>query len=303
VSFGGGPESPAAILSAADAACYAAKDMGRNRVLVYQADDNELSQRRNQMQWVTRLKQALDEDRFVLFCQPIIHLASSTAVPVMQEVLLRLRDEDGSLVPPGAFLPAAERYGLMPAIDRWVVRKMLRWLATHAANPTLAECYTINLSGHSLSDAPFLAFVMQELESSGVVPARVAFEITETAAVAALDNAIHIIATLKKKGCRFLLDDFGSGWSSFTYLKNLPVDFLKIDGGLVRDMADDALDEAMVRSINDIGHVMGIATVAEFVESDAILERLVSLGVDYAQGYAIRRPKPIDEHLNIPTQE
>ena len=303
VAFGGGPESPAAILSAADAACYAAKDKGRNRVLVYQTDDNDLSQRRNQMQWATRLKQALDEDRFVLYCQPIIHLASSAATPVMQEVLLRLRDEDGSLVPPGAFLPAAERYGLMPAIDRWVVQTILQWLATHAVNPNLAECYTINLSGHSMSDAPFLAFVMQELESSGVSPARVAFEITETAAMAALDNAIHVITTLKEKGCRFLLDDFGSGWSSFTYLKKLPVDFLKIDGGLVRDMADDALDEAMVRSINDIGHVMGIATIAEFVESDAILERLVSLGVDYAQGYAIRHPMPIDEHLNFSTQE
>ena len=303
VPFGGGPESPAAILSAADAACYAAKDMGRNRVLIYQADDNELSQRRKQMQWVSRLKHALDEDRFVLFCQPIIHLASSTRVPAMQEILLRMRDEDDTLASPGAFLPAAERYGLMPAIDRWVIQKTLQWLAAHASNPALAECYTINLSGPSLSDAPFLAFVLQELESSGVAPARIAFELTETAAVRELDSAIRIMTVLKEKGCRFLLDDFGSGWSSFTYLKNLPVDFLKIDGSLVRDMVDDVLDEAMVRSINDIGHVLGIATIAESVESDAILERLVALGVDYAQGYTIRHPIPIDEHLNVSTQE
>jgi EAL domain-containing protein (putative c-di-GMP-specific phosphodiesterase class I) len=175
---------------------------------------------------------------------------------------------------------------------------MLQWLATHAESPGLAELYTINLSGHSLNDAPFLGFVLRELESSGVDPSRVAFEITESAAVAALDSAINIITTLKDKGCRFLLDDFGSGWSSFTYLKNLPVDFLKIDGGLVRDMADDLLDEAMVRSINEIGHVMGITTIAEFVESEAVLERLAILGVDYAQGYAIGRPAPIDAHLS-----
>jgi diguanylate cyclase (GGDEF)-like protein/PAS domain S-box-containing protein len=298
VSFGDGMESAASVLSAADAACYAAKDKGRNRVLVYQADDNELSQRRSQMQWVTRLKLALDENRFVLYSQPVVQVAAPTAGPAMQEVLLRLHDEDGTLVPPGAFLPAAERYGLMPAIDRWVVRTTLQWLATHAESPGLAELYTINLSGHSLNDAPFLGFVLRELESSGVDSSRVAFEITESAAVAALDSAISIITTLKDKGCRFLLDDFGSGWSSFTYLKNLPVDFLKIDGGLVRDMADDLLDEAMVRSINEIGHVMGITTIAEFVESEAVLERLAILGVDYAQGYAIGRPAPIDAHLS-----
>ncbi len=297
VSFGDGLESAASILSAADAACYAAKDKGRNRVLVYQADDTELSQRRGQMQWVTRLKRALEEDRFVLYSQPVVRVASPSAAPVMQEILLRLRDEDGTLVPPGAFLPAAERYGLMPAIDRWVVRAVLQWLARHATNPALTDCYTINLSGLSLSDAPFLGFVLQELETSGVDPTRIAFEITETAAVAALDSAVQLIKALKEKGCRFLLDDFGSGWSSFTYLKNLPVDFLKIDGGLVRDMADDVLDEAMVRSINEIGHVLGIATIAEFVESDAVLQRLALLGVDYAQGYAIERPAAIDTHL------
>lgn len=303
VSFGDGLESAASVLSAADAACYAAKDKGRNRVLAYQADDAELSQRRGQTQWVSRLKRALDEDRFVLYCQPIVRVSPPTAVPVMQEILLRLRDADSTLIPPGAFLPAAERYGLMPAVDRWVVRAVLQWLARHAADPALMDCYTINLSGLSLSDGKFQDFVLQELAVSGVAATRIAFEITETAAVAALDSAVHLIKALKDKGCRFLLDDFGSGWSSFTYLKNLPVDFIKIDGGLVRDLIDDKLDDAMVRSINEIGHMLGITTIAEFVESDAVLQRLSLFGVDYAQGYFIGHPAPIDAHLQRPASD
>jgi len=298
VSFGSESESVASILSAADAACYAAKDKGRNRVLVYQADDVELSQRRTQMQWVTRLKHALDENRFVLHSQPIVPIASGTTAPVYHEVLLRLREADGTLVLPGAFLPAAERYGLMPEIDRWVVRTTLQWLIEHADDPNLAASYSINLSGHSLSDVPFLGFVLHEIEHSGVAPTRVHFEITETAAITASHGAREMMQTLKDRGCRFLLDDFGSGWSSFAYLKSLPVDFLKIDGSLVRDMAHDPLDEAMVRAINEIGHVLGIATIAEFVESEAILEKLKALGVDYAQGYLIARPAPIDAHLS-----
>ena len=297
VPFGSESENAASILSAADAACYTAKDKGRNRVLVYQIDDIELNQRRSQMLWVTRLKHALDEDRFVLYSQPIVAIDPGTSSGLQHEVLLRLREEDSTLVPPGAFIPAAERYGMMPAIDRWVVRKTLQWLAAHRADPGLAESYSINLSGQSLSDAGFLDFVLREIEHSGIAPGRVSFEITETAAVAALDSATQMIQALKDKGCRFLLDDFGSGWSSFAYLKNLPVDFLKIDGSLVRDMAHDVLDEAMVRAINEIGHVLGIATIAEFVESEAILEKLKALGVDYAQGYAIGRPAPIDAHL------
>jgi diguanylate cyclase (GGDEF)-like protein/PAS domain S-box-containing protein len=298
VPFGSESESAASILSAADAACYTAKDKGRNRVLVYQLNDIELNQRRSQMLWVTRLKQALDDDRFALFSQPIVPIGPGTSFVLQHEILLRLREEDGALVPPGAFIPAAERYGLMPAIDRWVVRKTLQWLAAHRADPGLAESYGINLSGQSLSDAGFLEFVLQEIGRSGIAPGRLSFEVTETAAVAALDSAIQFIQALKDKGCHFMLDDFGSGWSSFAYLKNLPVDFLKIDGSLVRDMAHDALDEAMVRAINEIGHVLGIATIAEFVENEAILEKLKALGVDYAQGYAIGRPAPIDAHLS-----
>ncbi len=303
VPFDADSDSAARILSAADAACYAAKDKGRNRVLVYQADDAELSQRRTQMQWVTRLRQALEQDRFVLFGQPIVPIQGQRGADPHYEVLLRLQDGDGQIVPPGAFLPAAERYGLMPQIDRWVVRHTLRWLQQHADRTPPAAHYSINLSGQSLSDPQFLEYVLQEIETSRVEATRVSFEITETAAVTVSSNALQLIKTLRERGCRFLLDDFGSGWSSFAYLKNLPVDFLKIDGSLVRDIAHDILDEAMVRAINEIGHALGIATIAEFVENDAVLERLAALKVDFAQGYAIGRPAPLSASLLSPRDE
>lgn len=302
VPFGAEAESIAALLSAADAACYAAKDQGRNRVRIYQDDDVELSQRRSQMQWVTRLKRAVTEDEFVLYSQPIFPVVRQAGRAVQHEVLLRLREADGSVVLPGAFLPAAERYNLMPDIDRWVIRTTLRWLATHSQALQAVASYNVNVSGQSLSDPRFLDFVLAEFEASGVPPAQVCFEITETAAVANLDSAMRVITRLKERGCRFLLDDFGSGWSSFAYLKNLPVDYLKIDGSLVRDMAVDRLDEAMVRAINEIGHVMGISTIAEFVESDDVLARLAVIGVDYAQGYAIGYPVPIDDPVRAAPQ-
>ena len=291
------------ILSAADSACYSAKDKGRNRVQIYRADNAELSDRRSQMQWVTRLRRALEEDLFVLYSQPIVPIRGVGAAGPHHEVLLRLRGSDGAIVPPGAFLPAAERFGLMPEIDRWVVGHTLRWLARNVGRLGAAANYSINLSGQSLSDAKFLEFVVDELERSGVDPARVSFEITETVAVTAGPSALHLMNTLRQLGCRFLLDDFGSGWSSFAYLKNLPVDFLKIDGSLVRDIANDALDEAMVRAINEIGHVLGIATIAEFVESEDVLAHLSALGVDYAQGYGVGPPAPIDAGLEAPEAE
>ena len=286
--------SPTSMLSAADAACYAAKDKGRNRIQVYQAGDQELARRHVEMQWVTRLTQAMEEDRFVLYRQRIEPLASAPA-PALHEVLLRLRGEQGELVPPGAFLPAAERYNLMPAIDRWVVRAVLRWVSARMQQGPTGECYSINLSGQSLSDEDFPSFIAEEINRSGAPADRICLEITETAAVANLDHALHFIRALKKLGCRFALDDFGSGWSSFSYLKSLPVDYLKIDGSFVKDMAADAVDFAMVESINHIGHAIGIQTIAEFAESEAILEKLRQIGVDYAQGYAIERPRPLAE--------
>lgn len=282
------------VMSVADVACYAAKDSGRNRVHVYRPDDSELKQRRGEMRWVSRLRKAIDENRFVLYYQPIVPVLPAEAVDLHFEVLIRLLDEQGKQVPPMAFIPAAERYNLMPAIDRWVVHNTLRYLRTLPRDQNNWLC-VMNLSGQSLCDDHFLDFVLEELRSAGVGGEHICFEITETAAIANLRHAVHFMTELKAIGCRFALDDFGSGLSSFAYLKNLKVDYLKIDGGFVKDMVDDPIDCAMVEAITQIGHVMGIQTIAEFVESDAILSALGRLGVDYAQGYWVAAPRPLDE--------
>jgi diguanylate cyclase (GGDEF)-like protein/PAS domain S-box-containing protein len=286
-------ESVGSILSAADVACYAAKDLGRNRIHVYEANDLELARRHGEMQWVSRITQALAEDRLVLFYQDIVAVEDGTGTPHSVEILVRMLDEQGELVPPGAFLPAAERYNLMPAIDRWVVQNCFRWLSSQPRSGRIL--LGINLSGTTLSDDQFLPFIREQFERCQVPPPAVCFEITETAAIANLATASRFIRELRELGCRFALDDFGSGLSSFAYLKNLPVDYLKIDGGFVRDMLADPLDRAMVAAINQVGHIMGIRTIAEFVESRETLHALAELGVDYAQGWALGRPQPLAE--------
>ncbi len=285
--------SPAELLSEADSACYVAKEKGRNRVQVYTPGDVELARRHGEMQWVSRINEALAADRLVLHCQPIAPLVDGRRR--FCEILVRMLDEQGELVPPMAFIPAAERYNLMPAIDRWVIRHAFGILGRCEHNKRDPNCavYNINLSGASLSDDGFAEYVLEQLDESRVPAASVCFEITETAAIANLRQAVDFIGRVKAKGCRFALDDFGSGLSSFVYLKNLEVDFIKIDGGFVKNMVADPMDHAMVQSINHIGHVLGIQTIAEFVENDAILARLRELGVDYAQGYAIARPGPL----------
>jgi len=291
-------ESTASIMSAADSACYVAKDQGRNRVHVSHPDDSELSLRQGEMQWVQRISKALEEDRLRLYYQSITPLfpvacPADSACPSEEhyEVLLRMIDESGKLVPPMAFIPAAERYNMMPAIDRWVIRTALDHLATNGA--AAGSTCSINLSGQSLGDEQMLDYIVGQLEDSGVAPQCICFEITETAAIANLTRATRFMQVLKGMGCRFSLDDFGSGMSSFGYLKHLRVDYLKIDGSFVRDMVEDQVDHAMVEAINRIGHVMGIRTIAEFVENDAILEKLRAMGVDYAQGYGIHKPEPL----------
>jgi diguanylate cyclase (GGDEF)-like protein/PAS domain S-box-containing protein len=284
-------QTVSSILSAADAACYAAKDRGRNRIHIYHEGDVEVARRHGEMRWVTRIQTALEENRFELARQPIVPLFASADDDTHYELLLRMRDEDGDIVAPEAFLPAAERYNLSIKLDRWVVREAFRLLTQDPEHLEKLFLCSINLSGVSLADEDFLIFVTTELASTGLPPAKVCFEITETAAIANLSGAMRFIEVLRRIGCRFALDDFGSGLSSFAYLKSLPVDFLKIDGVFVKDIVDDPIDRELVRSINQIGHVMGKRTIAEFVESEEILAALGEIGVDYAQGFELGKPK------------
>jgi diguanylate cyclase (GGDEF)-like protein len=285
------------VLSAADMACYAAKESGRNRIHVYHESDTELLQRQGEMFWVARINQALEENLFLLYRQAIVPTNGLSENMEHYEVLLRLRADDGTIIAPGDFIPAAERYNLMPAIDRWVVQNLFiqqREALRSAGRNTGCDCLVaINLSGASFSDGHFLDFVRARLETHAIPPERICFEITETAAIANLTHATHFMKELRALGCRFSLDDFGSGLSSFGYLKNLPVDFLKIDGALVRQVADNPIDLAMVEAINGIGHVMGMRTIAEFVENQAIRDKLVAIGVDYVQGYGVEMPRPL----------
>jgi diguanylate cyclase (GGDEF)-like protein len=283
------------VVRAADTACYAAKENGGNRIHVFGKDDPELAQRHGVTQWVARINRALEEGRFCLYFQPIRPVVSSEMQGAHYELLLRMKDEEGHIVLPGAFLPAAERYDLATKLDGWVIHAMFEWLICHREHLEQLYLCEINLSGHSLSDDEFLRTVIREFDETNIPAEKICFEVTETAAIANLTKATHFIQTLKARGCRFALDDFGSGLSSFAYLKNLPVDFLKIDGVFVKSIVNDPTDLAMVKSINEIGHTMGKRTIAEFVESAAILRKLKlpEIGVDFAQGYHIGRPRPI----------
>jgi diguanylate cyclase (GGDEF)-like protein len=281
------------LLSLADTACYMAKERGRNRLHLYSETDLETTRRRGEMEWVNRLKRALVDGRFVLYYQELQALQSlPDADGVHFELLVRLRDEQGELVPPGAFIPAAERYNLMPQLDRWVVHTALsNFSRLHPDGADIALC-AINLSGNTLEDEDFPDFVTSELASSGVEPRRVCFEITETAAVGSMARVVQFIQKLRAKGCRFALDDFGVGMSSFGYLKNLPIDFIKIDGSFIREIESDSMSYSIVRAVTDIGHQAGVAVVAEFVANVQQRDLLRGLGVDYAQGFSIHKPAP-----------
>ncbi|MEE9255240.1 MAG: DUF1631 family protein, partial [Pseudomonadales bacterium] len=263
----------------ADAACYAAKDAGRNRIQMFEPDDRKLAQRTGVMEWVTQIDRALDENRLMLNYQRIIPIAANA--PVQFEFLLTMRDDAGNALAPADFVHAAETYDRITAIDRWVVRNAFEWMASRGDEINALGHFSINLSGHSLNDEDFADYVLEQLTKSPVPTGKICFEITETAAIAHLDHALEFMNKMKIIGCHFALDDFGTGLSSYSYLRNLPVDYLKIDGVFVKDLDRSPGDFAVVKSINEIGHVMGKQTIAEFVENDDILERLREIGVDY----------------------
>jgi diguanylate cyclase (GGDEF)-like protein len=290
-------------LSAADQACYLAKDNGRNRVQIYRPDDQEMRARHGEMQWVEKINAALELDRFALFAQEIRPLANpnlrgSGTETSHFEILIRMVDADGTLISPMAFIPAAERYGLMPRIDRWVIANACKNLAELRARHGAIPTCMINLCGGSVTDPGIVDFVHGNLVQYALPGLSVGFEMTETAAIANLARASELMSRLKKIGCPMSLDDFGSGMSSFAYLRNLPIDYLKIDGEFVKDMATDAMDYAVVEAIHHIGRVMGIKTVAESVENEAILSALMLVGVDFAQGFHLGRPMPMLEAMN-----
>ncbi|MGD8323959.1 MAG: EAL domain-containing protein [Gammaproteobacteria bacterium] len=290
----------ASLMTAADSACAAAKDAGRNRIYCYEENDIDLMKRRKEMQWAARITNALEENRFEMYRQTIQPLHQGLEQGAHYELLLRMRDEQGQIVSPELFINSAERYGLTPQIDRWVITNVFRWLVSEADERERLALCSINLSGRSLADEKFLPFVIEQFKTSGLNGALICFEITETAAIASYSQANRFIHALKELGCRFALDDFGTGLSSFGYLKHFPVDFLKIDGSFVREIIHDPIDREMVRSINEIGHLTGKRTIAEFAENEEIITMLRGIGVDYAQGYGVDRPQELFKATDYP---
>lgn len=298
VEINSNTENLAILLNAADAACYVAKANGRNCVHVYQDNDAELSKNLGERQWIVRLNQALSEDRFCLYAQKIVSIKDSSEGD-RYEILLRLRDEQGQIITAGAFIPAAERYDLMPAIDRWVINRFLANYERHyrqdgeQKKAQSNNLYALNLSGASISSKRFRLFLKEQFTRFQISPSTICFEITETAAISNLSTAAKFIQELKELGCSIALDDFGSGMSSLNYLKNLSVDYLKIDGSFVKNIVRERIDHATVEYFNQIAQIMKIKTVAEFVEDEDILQKIQQIGINYAQGYGIARPVPL----------
>ena len=288
----GGHGNLAELLSAADSACYVAKGRGRNEIHISRKDDSAVTFRHTEMEWVERLNRALEENRFRLYKQPIRPLQNLDE-PEYNELLLRLVDVEGSIIVPSQFISAAERYRMMPVIDLWVVGAALNAIGSlDDSGSEGPAAFTINLSGQSFGNEELKRLILDGLDRQQIPPHRVMFEITETAAISNLSLALDFIHSLRDRGCRFILDDFGSGLSSFRYLKSLDVEFLKIDGALVREIADDPIQREMVAAIHRIGESMGIQTIGEWVENSEIERALTDIGVDYAQGYGVGRPVP-----------
>lgn len=293
VSFGNDGATLSDILRVADGACYVAKEKGRNRIHVYRPDDDELEERQGQMNWVARISKAFEDDRLLLYRQKIIPLQHAQQSMLRYEFLIRMLGENGEIIPPQAFLPAAERYNVIPTIDFWVIRKVFELYEHDCRTGQAPYTCAINLSGATLGDDRLLPYISEQFRNFDIPPSAICFEITETAAIANMVIARDLIMRLKEMGCQFALDDFGSGMASFGYLKNLDIDFIKIDGSFVADFLRDPVDKAVVEAINNIGHVMGVNIIAEHVDDPALLDALRDIGVDYAQGFGIGRPEPV----------
>ncbi len=282
------------VLGEADAACYAAKAKGRNCIHVYKPDDCDLIKQRGERQMIAKISHALETNSFRLYSQKIISTTSKTSVE-HHEILLRMFDEDGESVAPSNFIPSAERYGLITELDRWVIKTFFtNYQSICKYQVSTDGLYTINISGASIGNNQFLNFLIEQFSRYQIPAQNICFEITETAAIANFDQALYFISVFKEIGCSFALNDFGSGLSSFAYLINLPVDYLKIDGSFVKNISDDPISQAIVKGFNDIAHAMNLKTIAEFVENEDILQKLREIGVDYAQGYAIAHPVPLE---------
>jgi len=277
------------IMRRADASCYIAKDLGRNRIHIYTEDDVDIAKRRGEMQWMTRIQNSLKNDRFRLAIQKVVAIKNNDSPHY--EVLLRMEGSNEEIIQPSAFLPAAERYDMMPIIDRWVITTAFKNIS-HERRNDAKRVYNINLSGQTLRDNSIVKFIREQFNYFDIPPEIICFEITETAIISNLGIAIELVNKIKAMGCMFALDDFGSGLSSFSYLKNIPVDYIKIDGEFIHNITNSSIDKAIVSAINIIGHEMGLKTVAEYVENEDILKILDELGVDYAQGYIIEEPVP-----------
>jgi diguanylate cyclase (GGDEF)-like protein/PAS domain S-box-containing protein len=282
------------ILSAASDACTLAKDEGGRRIKYYTISDSLFQQRQGEMQWVSRLMKVLEEDRFRLYVQPIVPLKPISEYHNKYEILIRMLDDQGQVVSPARFIPAAEKYHFMPQLDRWVIANTLDMCGTLQ----IEGLFSINLSAQSVAEVNFLEYIYRQFDKHKVDPKTICFEITETATISNMATASSFIEDLKKIGCTFALDDFGSGFSSFNYLKNMPIDFLKIDGSFVRDMDKNPVNSAMVEAMNTLGHIIGVKTIAEFVCNSTIKEKLTDLNVDFAQGFELSEPKPITQLLN-----
>jgi len=300
VQINGKETSAATLLQAAESSCKAAKRKGSNSIQVFSHDDAELSLRQRTLEWAAHIDQALDENTLELRCQRITLIQNNTTLPPFHsEILLGVTDEQGNEMSPQELILAAEEYHRMPAIDRWVIRNVFNWMIEHDDELKKTGSLSINLSGSSLNDDTFLDFVLNEIKSTKVPTNKICFEITETAGIANLSNAVEFIEEVKKTGCQFSLDDFGSGLSSYGYLKNLPIDYLKIDGNFVQYMDNNPCDYAVVKSITEVGHFMGKKIIAEYVENETVLDMLKEIGVDYAQGYGIEKPYKLSDLTKI----